>query len=315
MSARRADGSAAVLVGIDTAAVIDLETRAVRTEPLPFAITPLVRVALGPDAGVVAVADAGTLRIWDMDTGTVETASLPDGRPTVVGFDGAGHVAVVVGSEDPTLVFFDAATAERVTPVADTFAGAILDARVGSSGLLAATSAGARRWQAGATTPERIDAPWGTDTDLAFAADRDDVVATLTSEGLFAWRGAQEVPLFQRTADTQRWPFAVSNDGSLAASTLDGLVRVWDGETGLPIGAPRTVGGGLVTEMAFTTGQSVALLVVDTTKVEPTLELVEIDLDPEQWAAQACAVANRNLGEDEWARDVGPLVPYRSTCL
>jgi hypothetical protein len=42
--------------------------------------------------------------------------------------------------------------------------------------------------------------------------------------------------------------------------------------------------------------------------------ILRVDIDPTSWAAQACGIANRNLGRGEWADLLGAEVPYARIC-
>jgi WD40 repeat protein len=100
-----------------------------------------------------------------------------------------------------------------------------------------------------------------------------------------------------------------SPDGKLLAGVSGTDVRLWDLTTGEPFGAPLPTGGFVRQIQWAPDGRTLASL-----GIGPTPVMLRWDLDPASWAAQACAIANRNLTQSEWDRLVGSLAPYRETC-
>lgn len=80
---------------------------------------------------------------------------------------------------------------------------------------------------------------------------------------------------------------------------------------------PLTVAGSI----ALTQGLYDALLSgpasVETAEMDGRVllwDLVGMDLDKASWPRKACAIANRNLTQEEWAQHVGSDEPYRPVC-
>jgi hypothetical protein len=101
-----------------------------------------------------------------------------------------------------------------------------------------------------------------------------------------------------------------SADGSLAVIVgFDRSLALYDMPSGIQIGDTirvpddEAIGAGLRPdgkELAYGGGNGHPFTV--------------LDLDPQHWATAVCAVAGRNLTQEEWATNIGDLEPYHLTC-
>lgn len=92
----------------------------------------------------------------------------------------------------------------------------------------------------------------------------------------------------------------VGNDRSLALYDMPSGIQI--GDT-IRIADDEAVGAGLRPdgkELAYGGGNGHPFTV--------------LDLDPHHWATAVCAVAGRNLTQEEWAANIGDLEPYHATC-
>jgi len=98
-----------------------------------------------------------------------------------------------------------------------------------------------------------------------------------------------------------------TRDGqTLVTSSFDGGVRVWDGQSGATIAGVQVGQQSPAVPTVLPDGHDALVATRDGA-------VYRLDTRFEQWTAFACAVAGRNLTDQEWRADFGDQ-PYRSTC-
>jgi WD40 repeat protein len=108
------------------------------------------------------------------------------------------------------------------------------------------------------------------------------------------------------------------NGDTLAVGSVDGTVTLWDTRTLRPISPRLHDAHDTLHPSSLTfTPDGLTLLVgeyQDDQGVSPPL-LLRWDLAVDRWMAEACAIANRNLTQEEWNRFLGSSgEAYRKTC-
>jgi hypothetical protein len=94
---------------------------------------------------------------------------------------------------------------------------------------------------------------------------------------------------------------------TLATSSADGTVLLWDVATRKPIGSPLTVQrDAFVSAVLSRNGSRLYALPTGT-------QGIALELSPEVWKRQACVVAGRELSRREWQDALGDR-SYRAVC-
>lgn len=265
--------------------------------------------------------DRGRLAVWSPEGRLLASVSLP-WDPGGVGVSADGARAVVTGSGGVAVV--DLRSAELVAtldreatsapPAADSVRFSPDGSRVaalhsGSVLLLDAAD--------GNVQVERRLGPAETDVPVTAAWSRDGRTLSLGTLGgrLHFLAAADLSPVAPSRLAAAGFVIdqALSPDGRfLATLGSDGEVRLWDTAAWAPLGLPLTEHG-LWGLLSFS-GDGERLRVL----YEPggsghSGELRTLPMSPDAWVERACAVANRQLTETEWAA-VRPGEDWRRTC-
>lgn len=309
---------------------------------------PAGRMAFSPDGSVLAVPgfDGDTV-LWNVGSGQV-AARLRDGHRGHVyteGWSGEGALPlwreavyaaawspdgrlVATGGRDGRVVIWDAATGAISGPPlrasagdggAELYPGAVNNVTFSADGRWLAASVGATGhgevvvWSLPLRTLEhRLTADTRRAFTAAFAPDS----KTLASGGgdgkIRFWDVETGEPLSSllegHGAPVQNSAF--SPDGQMLATVAnDGNTILWDVRARKRLGSPLPgpVGNTLMSVTFVPGGRHLfAAYGVDG-------QVLQWDVDPTSWRERACAIAGRNLTQDEWERFL-PDRPYRRTC-
>jgi WD40 repeat protein len=102
---------------------------------------------------------------------------------------------------------------------------------------------------------------------------------------------------------------AFSPDGkTIASASSDRTVRRWDTRTGQPIGQPLTGHTGPVKAIAFSPDGTM----IASANMDRTVRLWPVSINI--WIQHACALAKRNMRQEEWKEFMSPDSPYVRTC-
>ena len=329
VTAASPDGRHIALAIGDGLALVDTEDGTVREETLPQ-VDGARAVAISDD-GDVALAGVDEVVLWNPDANPQDAHTI-DLAPLDADFGGApkmifgdARLAVIqydssdLGQPRSHLYFVDVATGNALEPRPDVVDGMLGAVQFDGSTLTAAVASGlslefsGRTWDATTGESQPVELPW-QDTIDAVATTDGHVAVGLTDRGLIAWRDGEEVGLFEQRDLNVRWPFGLAHNGRLAASVLSGELRVWDTETGLPLGSPRRIATPeelVPGPVVFNDDDTAVAVVVEGTE---GARLMRLELDSARWREIACTMANRDLTPAEWDREVGDLVTYRKSC-
>jgi WD40 repeat protein len=114
-----------------------------------------------------------------------------------------------------------------------------------------------------------------------------------------------------RSGGTDLEGLAVSPDGErLAAISTDGALRLWRLSDGRAIGPPLRGHGNPALGIAWPTAER---LITSGYSLTQWGNLISWEVSPDGWVERACAIAGRDLTQDEWQRYL-PGEEYRRTC-
>lgn len=269
---------------------------------------PVRSVAFSPDGERVATgSDDGTARVWEVLTGQEIAKIVHEGPVWSVSFSPDGCF-VVSGGYDKTTRVWDIAAGKEV----------MRKRHYGEVNVVAFSPDG--RWVASGSGDGIVEI-WEPTTgrEVVRVKHRGDVMALAFSpDGRRLVSGSDdytarvwEIPTGHEVSvmahDNWVHSVAFSPDGQFVVSgSWDHTLRVWEAKTGRELG--RMFHNDGVRSVTFSPdGCFIASGSQDGT--------IRVWLwRPEDLIAEACRRLPRNLTREEWARYVGPGVPYRPTC-
>ena len=271
-------------------------------------------------ASIGALIDAGSAAVWQI-------AFSPDGRLLAVAVDPNGVEGFFEQARDGEVQLWDVSARRRVRTIAPR-AGSVLAAAFSADGGLLATGSYRGRldlWEVpgGGRRGEPITVSDDGFPGVAFDPRGARVAGGSAIGPVRVFRTADGLPAFPPLTG-HTGPItgaAFSPTGAfLATTSAFGGTRLWDPATGLGYGdelagSPRP--GSLQPNVAFPflgvrnafspDGRLLAVAGVET-------RAMLWEVDPAVWRRRACAIAGRNLSQEEWALYLPAGTPRRATC-
>jgi WD40 repeat protein len=281
---RPPDGQTLVVTaGEGVVRVFDLGTRNEILKPIWGDVRRklLCAVRLADGRSVLASSDGTSVLLWDFATGTDEGESLT-GHPSDVTFAcpvdlSDGRTFLAVGGQDGTVRIWDLAARTampnslrgRPEELRALAGGRLADGRAVVSAGFATSGGEVSTWEvpdgSPVGTPVVAQEGWVNDICVVAAGHRSSLVGTAFSDATWLWdpRRPESVdPLTGHHDDVMAVCAVTLPDGRtlLATGSKDTTVRLWDAETGAPVGQPLIghIGGVLsVAELRMPDGRVV----------------------------------------------------------
>jgi WD40 repeat protein len=272
--------------------------------------------ALSP-AGTVFAAATIDGRVLLVNPATGATAGTISSHPSVAralafGPDGT-HL--LVGSDDGTARVWDVTDRRQLGPPLAPNAGPVWGVGISPNGRVLATSSYGGIVTLYDAATHRVLHTLETHqvlNRLAFSPDGQTLaVASLAGAILISVHTGTQIgePLAGHTA--RFFDVTFSDDGhTIATTSEDGTLILYDLTTRQPIGEPLISGNGTPYAVAFTPD---GRTLIASDGAAPRGQVVGFDIDPNSWQRQACAIAGRNLTRDEWRQYLGGR-RYNKTC-
>jgi WD40 repeat protein len=271
-------------------------------------------VAISPDGGSVAAADANSITIWNIGTGQPLASRERPHEPklTALAYSPSGAVVASTGRDGLIRMWRASDLSPLYHPLRGDKWEEFLHLAFSPDGKTLVSSGRSglvRFWDMGTLEPdsEPIHAD-GDETRLAFSPDGKRLVTGTDHAVIEIWdvrsRKREGTPIDAKGVVTG---VAFSPDGNIfSTGNGDGLVRLWDSGGHAILEPALRAHSSHINGIAFDPkGRYVAACAHDGIAV--------IDLMPQDWAVQICERVGRNLTRAEWAQSI-PRQLYRMTC-
>ncbi|HEX6763009.1 MAG TPA: BTAD domain-containing putative transcriptional regulator [Gaiellaceae bacterium] len=269
-------------------------------------------IAISADGRVLAAAGSRSVSVWSTATGKL-VRTLPRTDVTVLALDSSGRRLAVGGSDTAKgVVVYDVGNGS-IARVYSTIAGpswtALSFSPDGRLLAVADLAGGVKVYRFDDDDVETAVSPGHNIAVFTVALSPDDALLATgdSNDAVDFWDVATGKPVGKPLTGHNGLVFGLAFNPTgteVASSGIDGKLRLWDVASRKLIGAPLPGGGGTVS--FFDDGAR--LYGVSSEDVETTW-----DVDPTDWAAAACRIANRRLTRSEWS-DALPGRAYRSIC-
>lgn len=274
-------------------------------------------LAFSPNGQILASASGDeSVILWDMATGEQIGESLKGhtGPVLAVAFSPDGQTLATAG-QDKRIILWDVAAQESrlelvghedtVETIAFSPDGKILASGSADNTIIL--------WDVSGGKPlgDPLEGHTNVVAAVAFSPNGRLLASASEDSTIRLWDVATQKPIAGplRGHNNDVFSVAFSPDGRfLASASLDQTVRLWDVAGRRPLGDPLLGHGAAVDGLVFSpNGKTVASGGRDGA-------IILWDVDFQAWRATACRRANRDITAEEWARLVGPDVPYRPVC-
>jgi len=316
------DGRYLAAAVMDRTEVFDARTRRQVTKPLTVGEDVFFESLAFDPAGKILAAGMsdGHVRLWDARTWRRLPPDLPGHSEYVTGlaFDATGDLLASSGAGGKVLIW-DARTFKRTaTPHLGpdgTVTGIAFQPR---GALLAFARADGRITLQDPRVPQSrpIALPGhpGGVAGIAFSPDGGTLASSGSDGRVILWNVRQATQSGEPLArdESELSAVAFSQDGTMLAVGARRTVTLWDVASRQRLGQALTGTLDGILALAFSRDSRLAW---GSFAIAPTSELVAVwDARPAAWREKACAMANRQLSEQEWDRFVGAAMPHEPLC-
>ncbi len=320
------DGAHLLTADLDgTVAVRD--ARGGRLEDTINVGSPALSVAVDPGGRRITAAGAhGQVIIVDLDgshrrkvevNGTPNQVTFaPDGSTVAVAVDASGGDETATGPGTGAIRFLDAASGKAARSPIDIPESPVGLGYARDGDLLAVITSNNQvhffSLRSGREAGKPIDNPDAPFTSLAFSPDGQRIVLGVASGALRQYDLTTRQPVAKPLEGDPNGVYGVAYapDGTVVAGTALGFstTRLWDAQTGAPLGAVLTGGRLPYSYKTFTvdmpTYSRPAFSPDGRSLATPGFGGATViwSLDSESWRRAACAIAARDLTDEEWQR-------------